>query len=264
VRAENLYKEEVELYKKENNTLSLGITLNNLGFLYAQLGRYKEAEAYLLESIRIARQLSSFGGLVANLDSLATLYLLMNMPIEAELAFQESLEIAQRIDYVWYVPFLLNGLAKALYQQGKLELASQYLHNALTKAKATKNEQAVLCGLTTLAMIKIDTDEFTRVDDYLLQALSIAQSLDAKSDLVFCLLEATKYLGRRGNVELSTRIAHYITNSPVAWKVVRDAARELLHINISNQDKFTFQMKLDIVPSTALEKLLVETLEANS
>ncbi len=260
-RAESLYKDELEIYKSENDLLSLGITLNNLGFLYTQLGQYKEAEVYLLESIRIAKQHSSFGGLVANLDSLATLYLVLQMPTEAELVFRESLEIAQNINYVWYVPLLLNGLAKALYLQGKQELATENLQKALKRAKAIRNKQALLCILTSLAMVKLDSNEFIQVSNYLMQALSISRSIDAKSDLLFCLLEATKYLRRQGNIELSILLAKHIANSPFAWKVTRDAARELQYIDISKKTGGPSQAKADIVKSNSLEELIVEILE---
>jgi predicted ATPase len=260
IKAKTLYETELEIYKSENNVRALGLTLNNLGLLYTQLGQYMEAEAKLLESIKIARQLESLGGLVDNLDSLGTLYLLINKPIEAEAAFRESLDIARNIDYVGYIPVLLNGLGKASHQQGKQEEANHHLHEAIRQAKSTKNETALMSILTTLAMIKIDTNDLLQVENYLTKALSLGKTLDDKSEIIFCLLEVAKYLIKQGKIELGLQLATFITNSSVAWKAVRDQAQELLALNNTTTKLSAFPKTQFLNPSTELEKLVIEAL----
>ncbi len=256
LKAKTLYEAELEVYKGENNVRALGLTMNNLGLVHSQLGQYTEAEPYLLESISIARKLESLGGLAYNLHTLAVLYLLMNKPGQAETVLRESLDITRKIDYVRHIPLLLNDLAKALHQQGKSEEAHRCLHEALRQARSNKDEPAIAEVLTTFAMIKIDTNDLTQAENYLVRALSIGQALDDKSEI---LLQASRYFIKQGSLELGLQLAMFITNS--AWKFVRDQSQELLAQHGAAATLSAFLDLEFLNSSTELEKLTVKVLQ---
>jgi predicted ATPase len=257
VTSKTLYERELEIYKCEGNVRALGLTLNNLGFLYIYFGQYEKAEINLLEGVEIARQLETLAGLVDNLDSLATLYLSINNSVKAETAFRESLEIARNIEYLGCIPTLLNGLGRALLQQGKCQEANRILQEGLKLARVNKNEMATMSIFTTLAMSKIETNDFNQVESHLVRAISIGKILDDKSELFVCLLEVSKYLIKQDKLELALYLAQYITSSSFVWKVVRDQADKLLEFyrpKIASNVLGTHLMN----PSTELEKLVIE------
>jgi predicted ATPase len=262
-KAKACFNKELDIYQSEGNLLLTGATLNNLGFLYLRLGQYSEAETNILESIKIDRQLKSLGGLLFDLDTLATLYLLTNRTFEAETALRESLNIAKEIDYIGHIPFLLNGLGKALYQQNRIDAGKDCFKEAFTYAKQTNNEVALISVLTSLAMIEIENSSFIHVEDYLIRALSLAQSLTLESEMLFTLVEVTKFLFKQKKISLASKLAHYIFNAPGAWESTRTYVKEILTISKAqlSSSRIISGKPTNEKSLTPLEELVIEIVE---
>lgn len=79
------------------NDLAYAISLNNLGYLYADLGRYNDAETLLIESTEIYKLYKNnkkfAEGYANNLNGLADLYRKIGRYDDAETLFNESIEI---------------------------------------------------------------------------------------------------------------------------------------------------------------------------
>jgi tetratricopeptide (TPR) repeat protein len=258
IQAKNLYETELNAYESSDDMNAVNLTLNNLGFVYMQLGEYKKSEMYILEGIKIARRIEALGGLVINLHSLSTLYLITDRNVKAENTLRESLEIARSIGYVGYIPILLNELAKVSHKQNKVVETNYYLGEALRLAKKIKNDIALMNVFTTLASIKIDRNELDKVENHLVRALFIAKFIEDVSEVIPSLIEISRYLLKRGKNNLGLRIATLIINSPVVWPVFREKARELLFPNTHVSTTTTIELHPNYM--TELEKLANEIL----
>ena len=228
VQAKECLDKELAIYQKENNLLYLAATMNNLGVLYTRVGQYDEAEVCILESIRIDRQINNLSGVVTDVASLGHLYLLTNKAIEAEGVFSESLNLAKEIGYEWPISFLLNGLGKALYQQGNANACKNWFQKALRYAETANESSRLVEILTSLAMLSIETQDFTHIETYLIRALGLAKTLNLKSDMFFALVETAKFLIAQGQLELARHVAEFISNAPEAWKSAKEQAEKLL------------------------------------
>ncbi len=262
VQAKECLDKELAIYQKENNLLYLAATMNNLGVLYTTVGQYDEAEVCILESIRIDRQINNLSGVVTDLASLGHLYLLTHRANDAENVVRESLNLANEVGDVWATSFLFNGLGIALYQKGKVDESKKWFHKALKHAEGANESGRLIEIFTSLAMLKVDTRDFTHVERYLIRSLTLAKTLNMKSDMLFTLVEAGKFLITQGQIELARQVAEFISNAPEAWKSAKEQAEKLLltcNELSARPDLIPHESSTNLSPS--LITLLVEILE---
>jgi predicted ATPase len=262
--AKECLDKELAIYQEDNNLKGMTMAMNNLGVLHTRLGQYTEAETYILQCLKIDQKLNNLLGVVNDLDSLGTVYLLTNKAIEAENVFREGLNLAKEIDHVWSFSQLLNGLGKALYLQGNIDLSKDCFQKALKHAETSNESSRLMEILTSLAMLRIDTRDFTHVESYLVRTLSLAKTLNSRADMMFTLIEATKFLIMQGHLELAKQVAEFIIKSPEAWNIAQEQAQKLLLTckELADEPEYRSQ-KSPTNLSPPLAEILVEILESH-
>ena len=223
------------------------------------MGKYDEAEIYILESIKIDRQLDSLSSIVEDLESLGNLYLLTNKFKLAEDAFRESLNVAGAIGFVRPISLLLNGLGRAVYQQGNIDLGKDYFQTALKLAKKTNDDKTAIDIFTSLAIVALDANNVALAEDYLVRTFSLARKLALRLDSLFGLVEVVKLLIKKENIQLAIILSDFIIKSPGVWRVVQDQTQELIK-SFPEKSKFldfSGRKSLVSIPSS-LEDLISE------
>ena len=122
----------------------IAITLNNLGALYVDLGRYREAEAAFKRAIEIhkANDEQTHPDYANLQNSLAELYRRQGRYAEAEVLFQRALSTFERIGPAGLdAGLVLNNLALNYQDQGRLDDAKSLLERSLQIAERTRGPE---------------------------------------------------------------------------------------------------------------------------
>ena len=123
-----------ELYEEQDDRLSVGRLLNNLGGLAFLLGDPQEAERLLKDAFSVALEVGSTPDAAQAVSSLAQVHLRTGQPELAEQQARHALRLLDgRIDFLDEQGNAQLVLGRALLEQGKLEEAEQ----ALAESEAT-------------------------------------------------------------------------------------------------------------------------------
>lgn len=122
----------------------IGETLNNLGLILAESGRYSEASSLYTEAIAVNRQLygDTHPAVAIGLNNLALLSRRANDLDRAEALFNEAAAIHRRLHGNSHpqIALVMTNLALVYADQGKSELARETLANAIDMQRETLDE----------------------------------------------------------------------------------------------------------------------------
>ena len=123
-----------ELYEEQDDRLSVGRLLNNLGGLAFLLGDPQKAERLLKDAFSVALEVGSTPDAAQAVSSLAQVHLRTGQPKLAEQQARHALRLLEgRLDFLDEQGNAQLVLGRALLEQGKLEEAEQ----ALAESEAT-------------------------------------------------------------------------------------------------------------------------------
>ena len=144
------YERGLELVKGQvdDDARRLQITLNNhLGRIDEELGRYSEAETYLVENLAVARDLGDQKLVTDTINILGTVAFKQGKSDESIIYLEEALALAREIGDVTGQVHALMWLSVNLYfHQADYVTAEMYLVNALELAQQI-DEQALLARI---------------------------------------------------------------------------------------------------------------------
>ncbi len=196
---QNQFLEAIEVYEVLRRTYmdsaDVADTLNNLGLLYRDTQRMKEAEEAYREALSTYRKLARANPaayllyVAATLNNLAILYRDTQRMKEAEDAFREALSIRRELAranpqaYLQDVANTLNNLAVLYRDTQRMKEAEDAFREALSirRELARANPQAYLQDVATtlnnLAILYRDTQRMKEAEEAFREALSIRREL---------------------------------------------------------------------------------------
>lgn len=187
---ERNFRQAEEFYKKSLSISATDTTLNNLGLLYYETGRFQDAEIALLRSLK--RKEKKFkrksAGVATVLTNLGILYIAADKHIAAESHLVQSLTISEKYHNPHPVTARsLNNLGVLYYQQGKYLQAEPPLLKALNLYEATpelwKKERA--STLHNLAALYHDLRAYRKAEELYLQSLTLLEEVFAEDNRAF-------------------------------------------------------------------------------
>ena len=150
-------------------------TLNNLGLVYGNLGRYTEALQIYEQALEIARQYKSLEQQNKLLNNIGTVYLSMGNYPRALEHFQKSLKIAIATGARPNQTSTLNNIGQVYLTQGQAAKALGYFQQSLTLAQAMKAADLEATALLNIGYVYSGRGEYDRALAFYQQSLDISR-----------------------------------------------------------------------------------------
>jgi predicted ATPase/class 3 adenylate cyclase len=152
-------------------------TAGQLGFL---MGRYRDAQPYLEESLAIAREIGDEARTAMVLQALGVASLGQGDPAKARGHLEEALALAQNLDNKRQVAAALNALAQLHRVEGELAIAEPLYEQVLALARGLEDRESIAIALLNLAMVSIGRGASDRPREMLLEVLAIVAEIGSK------------------------------------------------------------------------------------
>ena len=182
-KAEQAYKESLDIYSTLNQLSEKAELLNNLAGLYLLQGRYAEAEPLYKQALLLRQELlgDRHPDVATSLNNLAMLYSSQGRYAEAEPLLKQALALLQELlgDKHPNIASSLNNLAMLYYSQGRYaEAEPLYLHAlALRQELLGDKHLDVASSLNNLASLYYSQGRYAEAEPLLKQALALWQEL---------------------------------------------------------------------------------------
>jgi tetratricopeptide (TPR) repeat protein len=154
--------------------------LADAGQLDSWMGRYAEAQGYLMESLAIARELGDRGRVEAALQLLGLTSLGQGNMSAARAYSEEALALARMLGNKRELAAALIALAQLDRVEGKLDTAEQLYEQAVSLARELGDRETIAIGLLNLAMAAIGRAQPDRAGGLLAEAIAIAGEIGSK------------------------------------------------------------------------------------
>lgn len=125
------YNEAMKIYEKLNIQPRIAALMNNIASLNQHQGYLELALESQLEALRIHQELNMPFDLALDYGNLGTIYLDMKEVTKSEEYFKKSLELAQKLNYSQMIWYCQTGLGRILLEQGKREESLVYFIQAI-------------------------------------------------------------------------------------------------------------------------------------
>src|SRR5690606_31841205 len=109
---------------------SIALSLNNLGLVYQDSGRFEEALEAFSEALSIRREIGDASGMAQTLNNLGTIHQDNGDHAQATALWTEALEYARRVGDRMREAVILTNLGESSYRQRKPEEAIAILSQA--------------------------------------------------------------------------------------------------------------------------------------
>ena len=154
--------------------------LFDAGQLDSWMGRYGEAQAYLMESLAIAREIGDRGRVEMALQSLGLAALGQGNVQAARGHFEEALGLARELGNKRELAAALNALAQLHRVEGKPDTAEPLYEQAVALARELGDRESIAIGLLNLAMVSIGRGRPDRASGMLREVIDIVAETGSK------------------------------------------------------------------------------------
>jgi predicted ATPase/class 3 adenylate cyclase len=154
--------------------------LSDAGQLGCVMGRYRDAQPYLAESLAIAREIGDKRMVAAVLQPLGVASLGQGDLYGARGHFEEALTLAQELGNKRDIAAALTALAQVHRVEGALTLAEPLYERVVELARELGDRESIAIGLLNLTMVAIGQGSADRVRSKLLEVLAIVEELGSK------------------------------------------------------------------------------------
>lgn len=145
------YSEEaLSLSEKLNDKRGIASSLNNLGYVSANLGKMDEALKYYLESMKIWEELGDDKGIATALNELGFVYDATDRRDKALEAYEKSLAIRLQLGDKKDIGYSLNNIGVEYKTMGNLNRALEYFMKSLEAWEGAKHTEGISTALNNI------------------------------------------------------------------------------------------------------------------
>jgi non-specific serine/threonine protein kinase len=151
------------------------------GQICSFMGRYAEAQAFLEESLSMARKLEDSRLVAVALTTLGLALFGQGDRAAARLCSGEALEIAEQSGNKRQIASACNGLAQLLRWEGDIERAEALYLRVVTLARELGDRELTAVGLLNLAMVAVARKSAERASESLREVVAIVAETASRS-----------------------------------------------------------------------------------
>lgn len=150
---------------------------NDIGNLLVDMGRYEEAETYLLKSLELRSEPNTLPLAKAQImHNLGNFYLTTDQFDKSQQFFQKSLEILKELDHQYGIALSYISLGKLNTKLGHHDLSNAYLHQAMDMAAEQNNREMKIKIALSLSEEYLARKVYNVAIEYAETAVRIAQN----------------------------------------------------------------------------------------
>jgi predicted ATPase/class 3 adenylate cyclase len=164
----------------QERSLARSQGLFDAGQLECFMGRYGEAQRYLMESLAIAREIADTSMVAAVLQPLGLASLGQGDLAAARGHFEEAIDLARQLGDKHELLAAFNALAQLHRLEGDPDTAEPLYEKVLALARELGDRESIAIGLLNLAMVSIGRGSGPRAGRMLLEVLEIAREIGSK------------------------------------------------------------------------------------
>ena len=179
-RAEELYKQSLELTRERKDERRVSYILNELAIICQQKGNYDEAENLCKQSLEIKKKLRDQTRFPESLYNLANIYQLKGDYDAAEKCYSEGLETDRSCGNESGISRAVGNLAIIEQLRGNCEKAERLHHESLEIKKRLGDQVGVAYTLYHLAIIEQDRGSYEKAEQLYERSLEIRKKLEDK------------------------------------------------------------------------------------
>ena len=154
--------------------------LADAGQFCSFMGRYREAQEHLEESLAIAREIGNVGMVARALQPLGMASLGQGDVVTARHYLEEALKLASEQGDKRELAGAINALAQLHRIQADLETAEPLYDQVVALARELGDREIIAVGLLNLAMVSLGRGSNDRARTILLEALAIAEEIGSR------------------------------------------------------------------------------------
>jgi tetratricopeptide (TPR) repeat protein len=138
------------------------------------MGRYREAQGYLEESLSIALQIEDRDRATMVLEELGVVLTGLGDLVQARVHLEQALKLALELENKRALASAINALAQLDRMEGKLDTAERLYERVLALARELEDKESIAIGLLNLSMVSIGRGSHERASGCLAEALAIS------------------------------------------------------------------------------------------
>ena len=162
--------------------------LFNVGQLHCFMGRYREAQPYLEDSLAMANEIGDTARIAAVLQPLVMVALGMGDRPAAWRHAEAAVRIAREVNNPRQVAAAVNALAQLERSEGQLDAAEMHYAETVQLARELADQEVIAVGLLNLAMVAVSRGQHAVAQPMLLEVMQIADRNGSKP-AALCALE---------------------------------------------------------------------------
>ncbi len=144
------------------------------------LGRYKEAQQHLEESVAIGREIGNRACVEAALQPLGSVCLANGDLVSARRHLEEAIALARELDNRRELSAAINAMAQLHRVEGALDAAEPLYEEVVAYARELGDNESVAVALLNLSMVAISRGSTEKARKLLLDVLAIAVDIGSK------------------------------------------------------------------------------------
>lgn len=158
-KAKNYFKECLRLSSEIGFTQGITASINGLGLIEFEKGKYDEAEKLYDENLKYYESTNNKSGIAHTLNNIATIYLNIGENDKAYALYNKSLELFRQLDDLLGITRTLNNLVELEYERGNHSRANELINENLKFNREIGNKRSIAITLSnkgTLAFLQKD------------------------------------------------------------------------------------------------------------
>jgi len=200
IAEKSLLKNNSEIVKKSLKT-SLSGALNNIGYVYRNQGKIKEALAYHGRSLKIREEIGGKSGIANSLNNIGVIYSDQGQVKEALAYFSRSLKIREEIGDKKGIATCLNNIGFQHKSQGQLKEALAYYSRSLKIREEIGDKKGIATCLNNIGFIYDDQGQLKEALAYHSRSLKIYEEIGYKSGIALALNSMGNILNKQGDLK---------------------------------------------------------------
>lgn len=163
--------------------IGLAYGLNNLGETEHNLGNMERAEELFGEAYEIFKRYKNRRGMAFSLNNQGGVMFLLGNVVGAKEVFYKSYQLHREVGDMTGTAHSLSSLGNGAMSNGEYEEAYQYFYEALTIRRSLGNLRGIADSLTDLASVELNTGNSDKAEALVDEAMDIRERIGDKQGL---------------------------------------------------------------------------------
>jgi predicted ATPase/Tfp pilus assembly protein PilF len=226
--AETVLQESLALYQHSGADKASAAVHNALGILYSNQGHFTQAEAHYRACLAIFATHGYQRGLANISNNLGSNFARNGNYAQALPLYTQSYALAQAIGETLMIAIALSNMGAVSCALGDYPAAEEYYAQSLAHCRAIGERRWTAAGLNGLGLTRLAQERFAEAYGYYVEALTIAQEIESKADVLDALAGLGEITLHGGNLPQAAAILHFVSHHPITQRPAQQRSQRLL------------------------------------